>query len=190
MMKWKIAALALFLSACSSQAPVSYYQLPSAGGASVQASSVNPQKQLWIENVTVADFLSGTGIAYQTSDVTYTVASSNLWASGLEQQLKGTLANNLSAQLGDWLVVNQPIGNSDIDTLRMTVNAFQGRYDGHAIVSGYWVLQHKGQIVRRPFDVELPLQKDGYSELVKVLAQAWQQEAVEIAKVIKNQTVN
>lgn len=150
MMKWKIAACALLLSACSSQTPVAYYQLPSASVTSTQISSINPQKQLWVESVSVADFLSGTGIAYQTSAVSYTVASSNLWASGLEQQLKRTLTDNLSASLNDWLVVNQPIGNDNVDTLRVTVNEFQGRYDGYAVVSGYWVLQHQEALFDAP----------------------------------------
>ncbi|MCD1126049.1 membrane integrity-associated transporter subunit PqiC [Jinshanibacter sp. LJY008] len=189
MMKWTIATLALLLSACSSQPQVSYYQLPSAGAAktSSAAISVNSDKQLWIENVTVADFLSGAGIVYQTSNVKYTIANNNLWGSGLEQQLKQALTDNLNAQLNGWVVSAQPIGGSnDTDVLRITVSGFHGRYDGYAVVSGYWILQHGNQIIRRPFDIETPLQKDGYDELVHVLANAWQQEAVQIAKALKN----
>ncbi|AKJ42594.1 membrane integrity-associated transporter subunit PqiC [Pragia fontium] len=189
MMKKNIIAIALLLSACSSQTQVSYYQLPAVAAKtnSVAEIAVNSGKQLWIENVTVADFLTGTGIAYQTSDVKYTIANNNLWGSGLEQQLKQSLTNNLNALLSGWIVSAQPIGgSSDMDILRVTINGFHGRYDGYAVVNGYWILQRGEQITRRPFDIEMPLQKDGYDELVHTLAKAWQQEAEAIAKSLNN----
>lgn len=117
MMKWTIATLALLLSACSSQPQVSYYQLPSVSAAktSSAAIAVNSGKQLWIENVTVADFLSGTGIAYQTSNVKYTIANNNLWGSSLEQQLKQALIDNLNAQLNDLLCSVTVAGSTGIE---------------------------------------------------------------------------
>ena len=183
MMKWNIAVIALLLSACSSQSQVSYYQLPPVVTSenSTQAFNLNTGNQLWIESVTVADFLSGPGIAYQTSDVKYTVAQNNLWGSGLDQQLKQTLIDNLSSLLPGRVVSGQLISGKDSDALRVTVTGFQGRYDGYAVVSGYWMLQSDNKVIRRPFNIEMPLQKDGYDELVYSLANAWQKEAVVIA---------
>ncbi|MDR0805812.1 MAG: membrane integrity-associated transporter subunit PqiC [Enterobacteriaceae bacterium] len=182
----KIAAAiigALLLSACSRQAPLAYYQLPPVAAAQSHTADIklNPARQLWIESVTVADFLSVPGIAYQTSAVQYTIANNNVWGSSLEQQLKQSLIDNLNGALNGWMVSTQPVGESS-DALRVMVSGFHGRYDGYAVVSGYWLLQRGEQVTRRPFNIELPLQKDGYDELVHVLAQAWQQEAVEIAK--------
>ena len=74
-----------------------------------------------------------------------------------------------------WVVASQPLG-SDQDTLNVTVTGFHGRYDGAVIISGEWLLNHQGQLIKRPFHLELKQQKDGYDEMVKVLAQGWAQE--------------
>lgn len=101
--------------------------------------------------------------------------------------MKQSLTDNLSKLLNGWLVSGQPVGGSgEADILRVTVNGFHGRYDGYGVVSGYWILQRGDQIIRRSFDIEMPLQKDGYDELVNVLAQAWQRESVEIANALRN----
>lgn len=71
------------------------------------------------------------------------------------------------------------------DTLNVTVTGFHGRYDGKVIVSGEWLLNHNGQLIKRPFHIEASQQKDGYDEMVKVLASAWSQEAAAIADEIK-----
>ncbi len=54
---------------------------------------------LWVEQVSVPDYLAGNGVVYQTSDVQYVIANNNLWASPLDQQLRNTLVANLSARL-------------------------------------------------------------------------------------------
>jgi uncharacterized lipoprotein YmbA len=112
--------------------------------------------------------------------VQYVIANNNLWASPLDQQLRTTLVANLSAQLPGWVVASQPLG-SEQDTLNVAVNGFHGRYDGRVIVSGEWLLKHQGQLIKRPFNIELKQQQDGYDAMVKTLAQAWSQEATAIA---------
>ena len=130
------------------------------------------------------DYLAGNGVVYQTSDVQYVIASNNLWASPLDQQLRNTLVANLSAQLPGWVVASQPLGSVQ-DTLNVTVTGFHGRYDGKVIVSGEWLLNHQGQLIKRPFHIETAQQQDGYDEMVKVLAAAWNQEATAIAQALK-----
>ena len=71
------------------------------------------------------------------------------------------------------------------DTLNVTVTGFHGRYDGKVIVSGEWLLNHQGQLIKRPFHIETAQQQDGYDEMVKVLAAAWNQEAAAIAQALK-----
>jgi len=46
------------------------------------------------------------------------------------------------------------------------------------------LLKHEGQLIKRPFHVELKQQTDGYDAMVKTLAQAWEQEARSIASQI------
>ncbi|MBD5755335.1 membrane integrity-associated transporter subunit PqiC, partial [Citrobacter freundii] len=108
----------------------------------------------------------------------------NLWASPLDQQLRNTLVANLSMQLPGWVVASQPQGSTQ-DTLNVTVTGFHGRYDGKVIVSGEWLLNHQGQLIKRPFHIEAVQTKDGYDEMVKVLANAWSQEATAIAQELK-----
>ncbi len=190
MKKALVVCAALLLSACSSEADKQYYQLPampSSASASVTTTTSAPltgqRHVLWVEPVNVSDYLSGNGLAYQTSDVQYVIATSNLWASPLDQQLQQTLVNNLSQLMPGWLVTGSLAGNN-YDTLSVTVTGFHGRYDGKAIISGSWILQRGDQTLRKPFSLVLKQDKDGYSALVRTLAEGWQQEASQIAQQI------
>ncbi len=128
-------------------------------------------------------------MVYQTTDVQYVIANNNLWASPLDQQLRTTLVANLSQQLPGWVVSSQPLG-SEQDTLNVAVNGFHGRYDGRVIVSGEWLLKHQGQLIKRPFNIVLKQQQDGYDAMVKTLAQAWSQEAVAIAGELNSSAIS
>ena len=69
-----------------------------------QSTASQGNRLLWVEQVTVPDYLAGNGVVYQTSDVKYVIANNNLWASPLDQQLRNTLVANLSTQLpAGWL---------------------------------------------------------------------------------------
>ncbi|WP_253377901.1 membrane integrity-associated transporter subunit PqiC [unidentified bacterial endosymbiont] len=187
MKKWLAIVGAMVLTACSSGSEnKSYYQLPVAAQAGTQRTVSQGNRLLWIEQVSVPDYLAGNGVVYQTSDVQYVIASNNLWASPLDQQLRNTLVANLGSQLPGWVVSSQPLG-SDQDTLNVNVTGFHGRYDGVVVISGEWLLNHQGQIVKRPFHLEMKQQKDGYDEMVKVLAQGWKQESSTIASEISRQ---
>ncbi|EBR9993737.1 membrane integrity-associated transporter subunit PqiC [Salmonella enterica subsp. enterica serovar Kedougou] len=184
MKKWLVVIMAFWLASCSSGGEnKSYYQLPIAQSG-VQSTTSQGNRLLWVEQVSVPDYLAGNGVVYQTSDVQYVIANNNLWASPLDQQLRNTLVANLSARLPGWVVASQPLGTTQ-DTLNVTVTGFHGRYDGKVIVSGEWLLNHNGQLIKRPFHIEASQQKDGYDEMVKVLASAWIQEAAAIADEIK-----
>jgi uncharacterized lipoprotein YmbA len=180
--KGLILFAAFALSACSSTIDTTYYQLPS-GAASMQvnsASQTQGQPTLWVQQVTVPDYLAGNGLVYQTSDVKYVIAANNLWASPLDQQLQQTLITNLSKALPGRLVSGSPLG-SQHDTLNVTVTGFQGRYDGQAVISGEWTLEHQGRLTKRAFNLTLPQKEDGYDALVRTLALGWQQTAQQIA---------
>ena len=186
MIKWMPVALALVLTACSSTSETRYYQLPNLTAASTAVSGQAQMRPLWVEHVAVPDSLAGNGVVYQTSDVQYVIASSNLWASPLDQQLQQTLVSNLSAALpGALVTTTQPA--ADHDTLNVTVTGFQGRYDGQVVVSGAWVLVHNGQLRRQSFAITLPQPEDGYDAMVRTLAQGWQQASRQMANAIAAQ---
>lgn len=184
MKKWLLIVGALVLTACSSGSDTkSYYQLPMGAQTGGQSSASQGHRLLWVEQVTIPDSLAGNGVVYQTSDVQYVIANNNLWASPLDQQLRNTLVANLSSQLPGWVVASQPLG-SDQDTLNVNVTGFHGRYDGKVVISGEWLLNHQGQLIKRPFHLELKQQEDGYDAMVKTLAQGWAQESASIAQEI------
>lgn len=186
MKKWLPLAAVMLLSACSSTEETTWYQLPASTAPVTHSAPANSQRLLWVEQVAVPDYLAGNGVVYQTTDVQYVIASQNLWASPLDQQLRNTLVTNLSATLPGWVVSAQPLG-AEQDTLNVNVTGFHGRYDGRVIVSGEWLLKHKGQLIKQPFYTELKQQQDGYDAMVKTLAQAWQQQAKTIADELARQ---
>ena len=179
-----VIAATLLLAACSSSVEeTNYYQLPTPQQNSVQPQSGPTSRLLWVEQVSVPDYLAGNGVVYQTSEVKYAIGTKNLWASPLDQQLRTSLVANLSRNLPGWVVASQPMG-SDQDTLNVTVTGFHGRYDGHVIVSGEWLLNHQGTLIKRPFHVEMTQPQDGYDAMVKELGEAWAQEASNMAREI------
>lgn len=180
MNKWGIVLVALLLTACSSSVQEkTYYQLPLA-----QTSTLRQQSQqghlIWLEQIQVADFLSGQGLVYQTSEVGYSIASTNLWGSPLEQQLANSLINGFSRWLPGWVVSTTPL-NAEQYQLEITITGFHVRYDGRVIVSGEWLLKHRQDVSKHPFYIEMKQQQDGYPAMVKTLAQAWDEQVKAIA---------
>jgi len=189
MKKWIPVVLALFLTACSSSDQKTYYQLPVLSSAptagSAMSSNMAGQRKLWVEHVSVADYLAGTGLVYQTNDVQYTLTQNNLWASPLDQQLQQSLVTYLRRDLPGYLVSTQPASSEDQDVLNVNVTGFHGRYDGIVVVSGSWTMSRKGQMIQRDFALTLKQGEDGYDALVRTLATGWQQEAGQIASQIR-----
>lgn len=185
MKKWLPVALALALSACSGTPETTYYQLPAVAKGTAVGSADASRPAVFVQHVSVPDYLSGNGLVYQTSDVKYVIAANNLWASPLDQQLQQALVANLSEALPGWLVSSSALGQQQ-DTLNVTVTGFHGRYDGQAVISGDWVLEHQGQIIKRSFALTLPQKEDGYDAMVRTLAEGWQQQAREMANVIRS----
>lgn len=181
MLKWLPVALVLALSACSSTPETKYYQLPAAGISPAAGNTVTTP--VWVERVSVPDYLAGNGVVYQSNDVQYVIAANNQWASPLDQQLQQTLVTNLSAALPGALISSSPLGQQH-DTLNITVTGFHGRYDGHAVISGEWILEHNGKLQKQPFTLALAQSEDGYDGLVRTLAKGWQQIAGQVANAI------
>ncbi|MEK9497652.1 membrane integrity-associated transporter subunit PqiC [Photorhabdus sp. P32] len=185
MMKRLALILVILISACSSQPEKTYYQLPVVTIASQKSATVQHDRQLWVQRVMLSDYLSSSGVVYQSSDVSYVSAANHLWASPLEQQLQQVLVTELTMALPQRLVSAQPLVNKP-DTLDVTVTSFHGRYDGKVVLQGYWTLTCEGSVVKQPFNIELKQEEDGYDDLVRTLATGWSQ----LAQTIANQLIS
>lgn len=97
-MRYLVSIFVLMLAACSSTPEKMYYQLPVKAPATQTAVVMGQQNQIWLQRVMLADVLTSNGITYQTSDVSYSNASSHLWASPLEQQLGQSMVSELSSR--------------------------------------------------------------------------------------------
>lgn len=187
MKKWLLILGIIGLSACSSDVSTHYYQLAADPGHQATTNKfTRPLRTLFIEPITVPDYLTGVGIAYQSSDVQYTLATRHIWASPLDQQLQQTLVIHLGRDLPSWYVTTTQPGD-DYATLSLMITGFHGRCDGHAVISGTWIYQYQQQKIRQPFSLILPQTKDGYNALVSTLSAGWEQESAQIAALLSQQ---
>ncbi len=190
MMKYIIGIFVLMLTACSSQTNKTYYQLPDVyqGGVSEQVSVTQSAKkpQIWVQPIRLSNMLVNAGIVYQTTDINYTVANQHLWINPLDQQLQQNLISGLTKALPSTVVANQPV-EDNLAKLTVTVNYFQGRYDGQVIISGDWIYTENNKVINQPFSLVLTQTEDGYPALVRTLGQGWEQVVSDIAKAIQAQ---
>ena len=175
------AGAILLMAGCSSSGVTkSHYQLPSMVTTNGAKTAIVNEQQIQLIGVTVADYLNGSGIVYQTNDVQFVMATQNLWGSSLQQQLSNALSENLNTQLPNWLIANRMMieGNK---TLQVNVTGFHGRYDGKVVIKGEWALSANGKLFTRTFDLLLDQKEDGYDGLVRALAEGWLQVSHDIA---------
>jgi len=139
---------------------------------------------LVIDPVTVAPFLSESGIVYQTGPHRVVIANNNRWASPLDSQLTDGLYTALSDALSDVSVrhYGRQTGASAMH-LATQVDEFMGHYDGHAHITGRWQLigPDGTTLVGRQFSQRLPLASDGYDALVGSLSRGWRNTADDMA---------
>lgn len=190
MKKYIIGIFVLMLTACSSQTNKTYYQLPDVYQGSVpeQVSATQSAKksQIWVQPIRLSNMLVNAGIVYQTTDINYTVANQHLWINPLDQQLQQNLISGLTKALPGTVVANQPV-EDNLAKLTVTVNYFQGRYDGQVIISGDWIYTENNKVINQPFSLVLTQTEDGYPALVRTLGQGWEQVVSDIAKAIQAQ---
>ncbi|MEQ5206499.1 membrane integrity-associated transporter subunit PqiC [Proteus sp. fly-1067] len=189
-MRYIIGIFVLMLTACSSQTEKTYYQLPDIyqTGVSTQVTTTQSAKkpQIWVQPIRLSNMLVNAGIVYQTTDINYTVANQHLWINPLDQQLQQNLISGLTKALPGTVVANQPI-EDNLAKLTVTVNYFQGRYDGKVIISGDWIYTENSKVISQPFSLVLTQTEDGYPALVRTLGQGWEQVVSDIATTIQTQ---
>lgn len=172
------------LSACSTATAPQYYAiaLPDEQSGTLSASQ---QPVIAVSDVELADYLSSIGIVYQQDDVQLTTANQHRWAEALDKQLTRALLQNLRQQLPGWQWQNGQMAGQNIAQLQVKVRGFHGKADGHAVISGEWVLNTGKQQYSGQFQQLYPLTADGYPALVRELRTGWQQTTSQLALQLK-----
>ncbi|CAO1664814.1 MULTISPECIES: PqiC family protein [Halomonadaceae] len=189
MTKWikclLLVMVCALVSACaSSVAPPARYMLPT---DQISSTTNQPEGTLVLSAPRLAHYLDVDGIVMQLDDITLNAAREHQWAEGLNRQLERRMRANLSQAMPTLRVMRAEGEPADALTLRLTVDQFQGRYDGVAVASGQWQLVNgAGELlVMENFYSETPLEKDGYPALVRALSESWDQAAELIANEIR-----
>lgn len=137
------------------------------------------QRLLRVKRIELARYLDVEGIVMQTSDVAVRAARNHRWAEDLAAQLHRDLRQRLAEQLDGVRVLgpNERLRapEREVMELTVTVDRFQGRFDGYAIVGGRWQLvDSEGEVqAGQRFQREEVLAQDGYPALVESLKDAW-----------------
>lgn len=174
------------MAGCAAQStPANRFTLPEVESPPSSAVSVS-SRQLAVSPVEVASYLDQEGIVMQTSDIELNAANQNLWAEELGHQLTRQLRQSLSAELPGTTVVSAAQGGAGAQRLSLSVDQFQGRYDGRALASGEWQLHDGNRLVmQRHFEVTRPLDDDGYPALVRALGAVWKDVARQVAAEVR-----
>ncbi|WP_136254346.1 PqiC family protein [Onishia niordana] len=186
--------LSVLAGCATNAAPARHYGLPAdqVAASETDISESSPpdgERFLVIRPLDLASFLEQPGIMLQLDDITLNPARDHLWAEELGPMLERGLRRRLSHRLPQTRVIseNNPAAPPRAMTLRLELTSFQGRYDGQAVAAGQWQLRDaEGTLLTLDsFDVETPLDTDGYPALVRALGQSWDELASRLAKRIR-----
>lgn len=191
-----LLGLLSWLGGCATNAaPTRHYGLPpdqmaaSGIGTSETDGQRSAPRVLVVRPLAMASFLEQQGIVLQLDDITLNPARDHLWAEELGPMLERGLRRRLGHRLPDTRVLAEanPAAPPRAMTLRLEVESFQGRYDGQAVAAGQWQLRDaEGELlILDTFEVETPLDADGYPALVRALGQSWDTLADRLAERIR-----
>ncbi len=171
--------VAALIAGCSTRLPgegTTHYLLTDKPTASEPTGG---ERLLRVKRIELARYLDVEGIVMQTSDVAVQAARNHLWAEDLAAQLHRDLRQRLAEQLDGVRVLGPDerlhAPEREIMELTVTVDRFQGRFDGYAVVGGRWqLLDSQGEVqAGKRFQREQVLSHDGYPALVESLKDVW-----------------
>lgn len=186
---WLPTALlaAALITGCSTRPPgdeTTHYLLADKTTASEPTGG---QRLLRVKRIDLARYLDVQGIVMQTSDIAIRAARNHLWAEDLAAQLHRDLRRQLAEQLDGVRVLGPDqrlrAPEREVMELTVTIDRFQGRFDGYAVVGGQWqLLDSRGEVrAGKRFQREQALARDGYPALVERLQDIWTSVARGIA---------
>lgn len=167
---------AALLAGCSSapETTSALYLLPQPESQTQTAEAVTERPLLVVRPVELASYLNNRGIVYRTSESQVIQAKHNQWAQNLSEQItQRVIADLRQKQTHYWPVtVHNLLDQSSDDKLQLSLNKFNGNYQGNTEVEGEWMLiEANGKVKRRaPVKISVPLQTEGYDALVEALA--------------------
>lgn len=181
----------LLIAGCASKTvQPSSYMLP----ASAPEQEYSSALAVAIAPIRLTGLLDNEGIVMELNDIEVYQARQHLWAEDIGIQLQQQLQQRLTLSLPQAQIVakGQPLqaGLAQRE-VRVSVNGFQGSYNGKAIVQGQWLLLgESGQLLKQKnFRIEQPLPADGYPALVRTLAAAWDQVSEQLAAALAEDTL-
>lgn len=175
-MKKRMMTLALLglLAGCGATPETLHYYSLDAESPQPHGVMAQPQHQLVMRPVALSGQLDRMSLVYQLEGKELHFAEYHRWAGSLDAQLNQLTLNGLSSRLPGWVVRQDGARKGPV--LSISVERFQGRHDGRALLSGRWrLLTEEGVVLRDvPFLQERVLPADGYGTLVDELSQGWQ----------------
>ena len=184
-----LSLILLLLAGCAGGATPAYYALNLPADKAAAVAPVQGAARLVVSRVVLPEYLNEIGIAFQQDDVQVVTANQARWAEALDKQLTQALVLGLSDRLVGVQVIEGADARPDLWRLSVEVTAFQGRYDGKAVVAGRWLLQQGDKLYAQPFQRLIPLNEDGYPALVRSLRDGWQQEIASMASQLSGKVV-
>ncbi|EHR0246299.1 membrane integrity-associated transporter subunit PqiC [Vibrio parahaemolyticus] len=169
-------ALITGLTGCSSapEATGALYLLPKAETKTSNQMSVAERPLLVIRPAQLASYLNDNSIVYRTSDTQIVQAKRHKWAQSISEQITQRVVAELRQKQSDYWPVemNNLLDQSGESKLQLTLNKFNGSYQGNAEIEGEWLLiDASGNIVRSSqIKILMPLQDEGYDALVDALS--------------------
>ncbi|EOK5710736.1 PqiC family protein [Vibrio parahaemolyticus] len=180
-------ALVTGLTGCSSapETTGALYLLPKAETKTSNQMSVAERPLLVIRPAQLASYLNDNSIVYRTSDTQIVQAKRHQWAQSISEQITQRVVAELRQKQSDYWPVemNNLLDQSGESKLQLTLNKFNGSYQGNAEIEGEWLLiEASGNIVRSSqIKILMPLQDEGYDALVDALSAGLNQLTDDIA---------
>jgi hypothetical protein len=175
-MKRVFLLVAALLAGCSSapETTSSMYLLPETDTKALSSAMMTERPLLVVRPVELASYLNDSGIVYRSSESQITQAKHNQWAQNISEQItQRVIADLRQKQNHYWPVkVHSLLDQSGENKLQLSLNKFNGTYQGNAELEGEWMLiDADGKVKRRyPVKIVMPLQDEGYDALVKALS--------------------
>ncbi|ENK2263189.1 PqiC family protein [Vibrio parahaemolyticus] len=180
-------ALVTGLTGCSSapETTGALYLLPKAETKTSNQMSVAERPLLVIRPAQLASYLNDNSIVYRISNTQIVQAKRHQWAQSISEQITQRVVAELRQKQSDYWPVemNNLLDQSGESKLQLSLNKFNGSYQGNAEIEGEWLLiDASGNIVRSSqIKILMPLQDEGYDALVDALSAGLNQLTDDIA---------